>query len=144
MKQVFAAIAFAVAISSMCYAQQSSSQSPANIKTTSAYGLLVEKKVAVEAELKEVLSKNTSDFPSAKIKQLELNALEDEMKKMRAIAESKIPKLTSGYGMLILRRVALKSEKQALLLEYTSDSPNVKRKEVELNLLEQEIQKILQ
>ena len=143
MNRIFATVALLVFASFAGYAQQTPRESVTDVKTTPAYSLLILRKVAVEAELKKVLSEYTSDYPSVKIRQFELDALNREMEKMAETAESNWPKLTSGYGTLILRKAKLESEMQALLFAYTSDHPNVKLKEVELNLLEYEIAKIM-
>lgn len=143
MKRILASVALLVIASFVSYAQQTPRESVTDVKTTSAYSMLILRKAAVEAELEKVLSEYTSDHRSAKIKQFELNALNSEMEKMAETPESNLVKLTSGYGTLILQKVKLGSEMQALLLEYTSDHPKLKLKEVELNLLEHEIAKIM-
>jgi hypothetical protein len=124
------------------YSQQQ--QQPRNARTTSAYSALTLRKVAVAAELKEILSENTSEYPGAKIRQFELDALDQEMNNMLELAESDLPKLTSGYGTLVLRKVRLESEIRALRLEYTSDYPDLIRKKNELNLLKEEIAKVME
>ena len=124
------------------YSQQQ--QQPLNAKTTSAYCALTLRKVTVEAELKEILSENTSEYPGAKIRQFELDALAQEMNNILEVAASDLPKLTSGYGTLILRKVRLDSEIRVLRLEYTSDYPDLIRKRDELNLLKEEIAKVME
>ena len=142
MKRIFA-VALLIIASFVTYAQQTPRESASDVKTTSAYGMLILRKLEVETELEKVLSEYTSEHPSAKIKQFELDVLNSEMAKMAETAQSNLVKLTSGYGTLILQKVKLVSEMQALLLEYTSEHPNVKLKEVELNLLEHEIAKLM-
>jgi hypothetical protein len=143
MKRIFAAVALLITASFVIYAQDTPHESVNDVKTTSAYSMLILRKVAVEAALRKILSEYTSDYPSAKKKQLELDVLNREMEKMAETQASNLGKLSSGYGTLILQKVKLTSEMQALLLEYTSDYPDVKLKEVELNLLEHEIAKIM-
>lgn len=143
MKRIFAAVALLIIASFVTYAQQAPGESVSDVKTTSAYSMLILRKVAVEAALQQVLSEYTSDHPSAQIKQFELDVLNSEMEKMAGTVASNLVKLSSGYGTLILQKVKLASEMQALLLEYTSDHPDVKLKAVELNLLENELVKIM-
>ena len=143
MKRICAAVALLIIASFVSYAQDTTSESVSDAKTTSAYSMLILRKVAVEAALQEVLSENTSDHPSARTKRCELDVLNSEMEKMAETAASNLVKLSSGFGTLILQKVKLASELQALLLEYTSDYPSVKLKRVELSLLEREIAKIM-
>ena len=142
MKRILTAAALIVLASFVIHAQQTPTEAIGDVKTTSAYSMLVLRKVAVEAELKVALESYTSEHPSVQLKQFELDALNREMEKIAETAEANWPKLTSGYGTLILKKVKLESEMQALLLEYTADYPDVKLKEVELNLIEHEIAKI--
>lgn len=143
MKRIFAVVALIIIASFVSYAQETPHESVSDVKATSAYSMLMLRKVAVEAELEKVLSEYTNEQPKVKIKQFELDALNCEMEKMIETPESNWVKLTSTYGKLILQKVRLKSETQALLLEYTSDYPKVRLKEVELNLLDHEIAKIM-
>lgn len=144
MKRICAAAALLIIASFATYAQHTPSESVSDAKTTSAYSMLILRKVAVEAALQEVLSENTSNHPSARTKQCELDVINSEMEKMAETAASNLVKLSSGYGTLILHKVKLASEMRALLLEYTSDYPGVKLKRVELSLLEREIAKIME
>jgi len=143
MKRIFAVVALVITASFATHAQQTPGESVSGVKTTSAYSMLIIRKVEVEAELEKVLSEYTGDHPRAKIKQFELDALGVEVARMAETAESNLVRLTPAYGTLILQKVKLASEMQALLFEYTSEHPNVRRKEVELNLLEHEIAKLL-
>jgi uncharacterized protein involved in exopolysaccharide biosynthesis len=114
-----------------------------NPKTTPAYSLLVQRRVKVQAELETVLEEYSSDWPPAKRLQFELDALKVEMKKLAETDEAQIPKLTNGYGTLLLRRAALESEIESLSQEQGSDWPNLKQKQRELELLDNELKKIL-
>jgi len=143
MKRILAAIASLVIASLVTYAQGPPGERGSDVKTTLAYSLLILRKVAVEAALQNVLSENTSEHPNAKSMQIELDVLNSELEKMSDTSASNLVKLSSGHGRLILQKVKLTSEVQTLLLEYTSDHPNVKLKKVELNLLQDEIAKIM-
>ena len=65
------------------------------------------------------------------------------MKKLAETDEAQIPKLTNGYGTLLLRRAALESEIESLSQEQGSDWPDLKQKRRELELLDNELKKIL-
>lgn len=143
MKRILAAVALSVIASFVTYAQDTPRECVSDVRTTAAYSMLILKKVAVEASLQRVLSENTSQHPSAKSKQIELDVLNSEIEKMSATAASNLAKLSSGYGSLILQKVKLASELQTLRFEYTSSHPNVKWKKVELDLLENEIDEVM-
>ena len=112
-------------------------------KTTQAYSMLIQQKVKLQAELEDLLSAYTSDWPKSKGVQFELETLKTEMKKMAEVEESRVIKLTSGYGSLVLRRVALVTEVHMLSEENASDWPRLKQKQRELELLDEEIQTVM-
>ena len=143
MKRILAAVALFVIASSGVGAQQAPRESVSDVKTTTAYSMLIIRKVALKTELEKILAEYTSDHPSAKSKRFELDVLNNELGKLAETAESNLAKLTTGYGTLILQKVRLVCERQALLLEYAADHLKVKLNEVELNLLEHEIIKLM-
>lgn len=122
---------------------QKASESEQNPKTTQAYSMLIQQKVRVQAELENLLSEYAGDWPKSKKLQVELDTLKSEMKKMAEIEESKVIKLTPGFGGLVLRRITLATEVHMLSEGYESDWPPLKQKQRELELLEKEIQKVM-
>jgi uncharacterized protein involved in exopolysaccharide biosynthesis len=144
MKQFFLACSLLIILSSsVAFAQKTSAGPQVDPRTTPAYSLLIQRKVKVQAELESLVSEYGADWPNSKTRQLELDALRTEMKKMLEVTDEKLSKLTSGYGALILRRVSIDTEIQTLLLEVTADWPGVKEKQRELELLDKEIKKIM-
>ena len=65
------------------------------------------------------------------------------MKKMAEVEESKVNKLTSGFGSLVLRRIVLATEVHVILEEEGSEWPTYKQKQRELELLDKEIEKLM-
>ncbi len=145
MKRLFAAFAvILVALSSAVFAQQvSPKRTEIDPKTSEAYSLLIQRKAKLQAHLETLLAEYSSEWPPAKRLQFEFDTLRDEMKKMAAVDESKVSKLTAGYGGLILRKVSLSGELQALLLEESAEWPPAKEKQRELELLDKEIQTLM-
>ena len=145
MKRILAAIALTVVASYAVvgYALQSAEGLSSDPKTTPAYGVLVLRKVAVEAELSDLSAAFLSQHPDVQSKRFELSAVSREMERMLAIEKSSMSKLSSTYGNLILRKVALEVELEDMLGSLTSQNPDIKRKKVELAALEREIEKIL-
>jgi hypothetical protein len=62
---------------------------------------------------------------------------------MAAVDPSKVSKLTAGYGRLILRKISLSAEVDTLLREEGTQWPTTKERQRELELLDQEIQKLM-
>src|SRR6185503_12256831 len=89
---------------------QKASEPEQNPKTTQAYSMLIQEKVKLQAELESLLIEYSSDWPKSKMLQFKLDTLKSEMKKMAEIEESKVIKLTSGFGSLVLRRITLATE----------------------------------
>jgi hypothetical protein len=112
-------------------------------RTTQAYSMLIERQVKVQAHLEALLSEYSSKWPPAKQLQAEFDALSLEMKKMSETDQTLIPKLTSGVGALILRKTVLIGEIKLLVEEQSSEWPPLKEKQRELQLLDNQIQKIL-
>ena len=145
MKKLFATFAvMIVALSSTVFAQQvSPKQAEVDPKTSEAYSLLIQRKAKLQAELETLLREYSGEWPRAKQLQFELDTLKSEMKKMAAVDQSKVSKLTAGYGGLILRKVSLSGEIDTLLREEGSEWPTTKERQRELELLDREIQKIM-
>ena len=144
MKLVSLVFGLALMVSgSAAYGQQPSFPQEIDPKTTQAYSMLIERQVKVQAQLETLLREYSSAWPPAKKLQAELDALKIEMKKMSELNQILIPKLTSGVGALILRKTVLTSEIKRLLEEESSEWPPLKEKQRELELLEEQIQKIL-
>ena len=122
---------------------QKASEPEQNPRTTQAYCMLIQEKVKLQAELESLVSEYSSDWPKSKRVQFELDTLKSEMKKMAEIEESKVIKLTAGYGSLVLRRIALATDAHVLLEEEGPEWPTLKQKQRELELLDKEIQKLM-
>src|SRR3954468_13219522 len=116
MKRLLFTLAVIMVVSSASvYAQQVSPKRPEiEPKTTEAYSLMIQRKVKLQTQLETLVSENSSEWPPAKRLKFELDSVRNEMKKMSEVDESKVSKLTSGYGALILRKVWLTGEIQFL------------------------------
>jgi hypothetical protein len=143
MKRLLLVLILAFAFFPAAALAQKASGSEQNPKTTQAYSMLIQQKVKLQAELENLLSEYGSDWPTSKKVQFELDTLKTEMKKMAEIEESKVIKLTSGFGSLVLRRIALATEVHVILEEDGSGWPTFKLKQRELELLDKEIEKVM-
>jgi uncharacterized protein involved in exopolysaccharide biosynthesis len=137
MSRLLTAIALTVAVSCVAagVAPQSMAGRSNDPKTTSAYGVLVLRKAAVEAELTDLSSRFTDGSPVVRTRRFELSVIRHEMEGMQRIGRDGVAKLSSTYGNLILNRVALEVELNELLERFTPEHPVVKKKRVELAAL---------
>lgn len=145
MKRFFAAAALLLIASSVsiAYAQQPAGAVAIDAKTTPAYGVLVLRRAAAEAELQKMLTMLREQHPDVGLKKFEVDALTREMERMRVTEESGVPKLTSTYGTLILRQVEVEVELETLLTRLSERHPDVRNKRTELGILRREIEKVL-
>ena len=143
MKRLLLVLALAFAFSPAATLAQKGSEPEQNPKTTQAYSMLIQEKVKLQAELESLLIEYSSDWPKSKMLQFKLDTLKSEMKKMAEVEESKVIKLTSGFGSLVLRRITLATEVHVLLEEQGSEWPTFKLKQRELELLDKEIEKLM-
>ncbi len=142
MKRSLSVVGLLLIFGPALYAQNPLTNKESDPRTTPAYSLLIERRVQVQARLETLLSEYTSDWPASKKLQAEFDALKLEMKKMSEMDRLMIPKLTNGYGMLILRKTALLGDVQSMLQAEGSEWPPLKEKQRELELLDKQIQKL--
>jgi hypothetical protein len=143
MKRFLLVLVLAFAFFPAAASAQEFSKPAQNPKTTQAFSLLIQQKVKLQAELENLLSEYTSDWPKSKRIQFELDTLKSEMKKMAEVEEPQVSKLSAGYGQLVLRRIVLAADVHMLSEEEGSDWPPLKQKQRELELLDKEIQKVM-
>ena len=145
MKRFLVAITLALGVSSVVggYKPQFPERLSDAPETTPAYGVLVLRKATVESELVDLSGRLTNQHPSVQSKKFELHAIRLEMNKMRALEKSQVSKLSTTFGSLILSKVALEVELNDLLVRLTSEHPDVKKKRIELAVLEREITNVL-
>src|SRR5215213_6109275 len=145
MKGLLVAIALAAGACGIVvgYQPQSAECFLSGPETTPAYGVLVLRKAVVKSELADLSGRLTHEHPSLHAKRFELRAIGVEMDKMRAIEKSRVSKLSTTFGALVLSKVVLEVELNDLLIRLTPQHPEVTKKTLELAALEREIQNIL-
>lgn len=125
-------------------AQQQTQPQQVAAKATPAYAELVNRKVEVEADYKELLVDYTEENPKVKIKKAELTSINLELAKITVMDASMIQKLTASFGKLLLRKIELEREVHELQLKFSEEHPSVIKAKEKVAVLDQEIQKILQ
>jgi hypothetical protein len=124
------------------YAQKAVTNQEADPRTSPAYAVLIERRVKVRAQLETLLNEYSSTWPEAVRLQAEFDTLKSEMKKMSQAEQPMIPKLTAGYGMLLVQKATLAGQIQLLLQQEGSEWPPLKEKQRELELLDKQVQKV--
>ena len=144
MKRLLAVLALTALASHAAFGfQQAAAATQGDAKTTDAYILLALRRAAVAAQQERLAEMYTGSYPSAESTRFELAVLSREMEAMLGLDKSRLPRLSNGYGTMILRKVQLEVGLRDLLLSFTSDHPDVKAQRAELNALEREIENIL-
>lgn len=111
----------------------------AAVKATPAYEMLIVRRAAIRAELVEQKETLTSQHPDVERTGYELSLLDMEIEKMLGSERSQISKLTRVYGQLILRKIDLQMEEHELRNQLTPTHPDLKKKRIELDAIQQEI-----
>ena len=115
----------------------------ADVKATPAYEMLIVRRAAIRAELVEQKETLTSQHPDVERTGYELSILNIEMEKMLGSERSQISKLTRVYGQLILRKIDLQVEEHELRNQLTLTHPDLRKKQIELDAIQQEIDDLL-
>ena len=115
----------------------------ADVKATPAYEMLIVRRAAIRAELVEQKETLTSQHPDVERTGYELSLLNMEIEKMLGSERSQISKLSRVYGQLILRKIDLQVQEHELRNQLTRAHPDLKKKRIELDAIQQEIDDLL-
>ncbi len=129
-------------ITALASGQQSVGTLP-DVKATPAYEMLIVRRAAIRAELVEQKETLTSHHPDVERTGYELSLLNIEIEKMLASERSQISKLSRVYGQLILRKIDLQVGEHELRNQLTLTHPDLKKKRIELDAIQQEIDDLL-
>jgi hypothetical protein len=113
------------------------------IKGTPAYAEVLFRRTELEADLESLLVDYTEDYPKIKEIRLELSLIKKETDRLLAVKQADASKLTLALGKLIVRKITLQTELEALLLQYKDEHPDVKRARRRVAIFEGAIKEIL-
>jgi hypothetical protein len=113
------------------------------IRGTPAYAEVLFRKTELESDLESLLVDYTEDYPKIKEIKLELGLIKTEMDRLLAVKAADASKLTLALGKLIVRKITLQTELEALLLQYKDEHPDVKRARRKVAIFEGAIKEIL-
>ena len=113
------------------------------IKATLAYEVLIVKRAALKTELLVQRERFTSDHPDVQRTNHELALLNNEIERLLLTPTSQMSKLSGVYGDLLLRKIDLQAEAHQLRSQVTSTHPELRRKQIEIMSVQQEIEDLL-
>ncbi|GIU81209.1 MAG: hypothetical protein KatS3mg006_0273 [Pyrinomonadaceae bacterium] len=113
------------------------------ITSSPAYAEVLLRKVELESSLEDLLVEFTDDSPKVKETRYELELMNKELEKIRAMNPNDASKLTLALGKLIIRKVQLEVDLWLLLQRYTEEYEGVKRARKKLVVFENAIKEIL-
>jgi uncharacterized protein involved in exopolysaccharide biosynthesis len=113
------------------------------IKSSPAYAELLLRKTELESDLDSLLVDYTEEYPKVKSIRLELGFLKVEMDRVLAVKPNDAGKLSQALGRLMLRKVELEAQLDALRAQYKDDHPEVRKAKKKLDAFEAAIREIL-
>ncbi len=147
MKKVVSVLIIVLAFTAAVFAQskpmQKSSADLQAIKNSPAYAEVLLKRVALEAEIEDLLVAYTEDFPKVKKLRFKLDLINKSLEKILSVKPSEAGKLSAALGKLIVQKVEYEAELAALRKEYEDDYPDVKRAKRKVEVYQNAINEIL-
>lgn len=133
--------------SSVCSAQTNDTGKAAKltaqaVKSSPAYAEVLLRKSEVAAELEEMLTSYTEEFPKVKKARFESELLQKELTRLLAVNNSEIPKLTQALGKLLVRKAELEADLWDTQRSYGGEHPTVKRAKRKFEIFEQAVKEI--
>lgn len=147
MKKAFLILTIILAFSAVVFSQtkpvQKSAADLQTIKNTPAYAEVLLKKVALEADIEDLLVVYTEDFPKVKELRFKLDLTNKALEKILAVKPSDASKLSEALGKLIVQKIEYEAELAGLRKEYSDDYADVKRAKRKVEVYQKAINDIL-
>lgn len=122
---------------------QTSVPSPAHVRASPAYAELLLHKTELDSTLESLLIDYNEEYPKVKQLRVESTLVNAEMMRLTAVKPADAGKLTLALGRLMLRKVELETELNALRLQYKDDHPDVRKLKRKIDVFESAIREIL-
>lgn len=113
------------------------------IRSSPAYAELLLHRTDLESNLDALLVDYTEEFPKVKDIRLELGFLKTEMDRLMAVKPADAAKLSQALGQLMLRKVEIETQLDALRAQYKDDHPDVRKARKKVETYEAAIKEIL-
>jgi len=113
------------------------------IKSSPAFAELLLHRTELQSDLDSLLADYTEEYPKVKAIRVELGFLKVEMDRLLAVNAADSGKLTLALGQLMLRKVSLETELDALRAQYKDEHPDVRKARKKVETFEAAIKEIL-
>lgn len=136
-----------MSFAALSFAQTKSAQKPSAdlqvIKNTPAFAEVLLKKVALEAEIEDLLVTYTDEFPKVKQLRYSLDLTNKALEKILTVKPQDASKLSEALGKLIVQKIEYEAELNELRREYSDEYAEVKRVKRKVEIYEKAIKEIL-
>lgn len=136
-------LTFAVIISAQTKTAQKNTVDLQAIKNTPAYAEILVKKVALEADIEDLLVTYKDEFPKVKELRFKLDLTNKALEKILTVKSSEVGKLSEALGKLIAQKIEYDAELAELRKEYDDEYADVKRAKRKVEVYEKAISEIL-
>ncbi len=124
------------------FAQNTNSKNQKVWRVSEAYAVLVKEKAKAKGDLYEAELKFTAETPQVKTAVLRLALFNREIKKLSRTNARNTATFSAAYGDLILAKIQTEAELFELRQKFTPEYITVKKKEVELQSLNNDLRQI--
>lgn len=113
------------------------------IKSSPAYAALVLHRTTLRAELEELLTTYTEDFPKVVDTRYEIDLINYELSRLLGTKVTDSCKLSDSLGKLILKKTEVEMTLWTLKKKYNSEHPDVQRTIKKLEIYEKAVIEVL-
>ena len=113
------------------------------IRSSPAYAELLLQRTELESTLEALLVDYNEAYPKVKELKTELTLLNAEILRLTAVKPTDTGRLTSALGRLMLRKVELEVQYEAMRAQYKDEHPDVKKLKRKIEIYESAIREIL-
>ena len=140
---IFAAVIAFLPLMFCNIAAQTTRVEPNPVKATPAYAELLLRRTELTSSVESLLLDYTEEYPKVKEIKVELGFLKIEIDRLLAVKPGDTGKLSIALGKLMLRKVELETELDALRAQYKDEHPDVKKARRKVEVFESAIREIL-
>ena len=142
MKHLLVVLTFVLALAGSSISQ-TSVPSPAHVRASPAYSELLLQRTELESTLEALLADYNDAYPKVKELKTELTLLNAEILRLTVVRPADAGRLTSALGRLMLRKVELEVQYEAIRAQYKDEHPDVKKLKRKIEIYESAIREIL-
>ena len=114
-----------------------------SVRSSPAYAELLLQKTELQSTLESFLVDYTEEHPKVKELRSEIRLLQVEMDRLLTVKPENSGRLTLALGKLMLRKVELETQLEALAAQYKDDHPDVRKAKRKVEVFESAIKEIL-